>query len=108
MAERITNDRVARVLEAYAATLISVGVCTPEQVQGLCMASPYGQLRYVCRDTDAGHIHDVPGFVGSGTDKGFTSIRELYYAVHQSRDAISDALNPYAVELRNREAQVQA
>jgi 2-polyprenyl-6-methoxyphenol hydroxylase-like FAD-dependent oxidoreductase len=50
----------------------------------------------------------VPGFVGSGTDKGFTSIRELYYAVHQSRDAISDALNPYAVERRNREAQVQA
>jgi hypothetical protein len=108
MTERITHQRVASVLASYAGLLVNMGVCTPEQVQGLCMASPYGQLRYVCRDTDAGHIHDVPGFVGSGTDKGFTSIRELYYAVHQSRDAISDALNPYAVERRNREAQVQA
>lgn len=105
MTDRITNDNVARTLRAYADLLIALGVRTPAEIEGLCMASPYGQLRYVCRSTDAGHIHDVPGFVGSGSDKGFRTVRELYAAIHQSRATIGDTIGPWADDMRRRASE---
>ena len=105
MGERITNERLAGTLSSYAGLLISLGVRTQGELQGLCVAAPYGQLRYVCRETHGGHVHDIPGFIGSGTDKGFHNARDIYNAIHQSRAAISDTIGPWAEDTRRRASE---
>ena len=106
MSDRITNRRVLSVLNHYAICLVSTGVCTQEQVQGLCMASPYGQVRYVCRYVNHMPLHDVPGFVGSGS--GFVTMRELYDAVQQAKRTLYEALGTNEIAHRVRMADDDA
>lgn len=103
MSDRITNRRVVSVLNHYAICLVSTGVCTREQVQGLCMASPYGQVRYVCRYVNGSPLHDVPGFVGSSS--GFLTMRELYDAVQQAKRTLYEALGTSEIAHRVRMAE---
>ena len=106
MSDRITGTRVRNVLEHYATCLVSTGVCTPGQVEGLCMASPYGQVRYVCRYVNGSPLHDVPGFLGSSS--GFVTMREVYNAVQQSKATLYQALDTYAIAHRVRMAEDDA
>lgn len=106
MSDRITGTRIRNVLEHYATCLVSTGVCTPEQVEGLCMASPYGQVRYVCRYVNGSPLHDVPGFVGSSS--GFVTMRELYDAVQQAKRTLYEALGTNEIAHRVRMAEDDA
>jgi hypothetical protein len=106
MSDRITGTRIRNVLEHYATCLVSTGVCTPEQVKGLCMASPYGQVRYVCRYVNGSPLHDVPGFLGSSS--GFVTMREVYNAVQQSKATLYQALDTYSIAHRVRMAEDDA
>ena len=106
MSDRITTARVRNVLGHYATCLVSTGVCTPGQVEGLCMASPYGQVRYVCRYVNGSPLHDVPGFLGSSS--GFVTMREVYNAVQQSKATLYQALDPYVIAHRVRMAEDDA
>ena len=103
MSDRITGTRIRNVLEHYATCLVSTGVCTPGQVEGLCMASPYGQVRYVCRYVNGSPLHDVPGFVGSSS--GFVTMRELYYAVQQAKRTLYESLGTSEIAHRVRMAE---
>jgi len=62
------------------------------------MASPYGQMRYVCRYVDHYPLHDVPGFVGSNV--GYATMRELYDAVQQSKRTLFESLDAHSVAHR--------
>lgn len=106
MSDRITGTRVRNVLEHYATCLVSTGVCTPEQVEGLCMASPYGQVRYVCRHVNGAPLHDVPGFVGSSS--GYLTMRELYNAVQQAKRTLYESLDASSIAHRERMADDNA
>lgn len=81
MAERITKERANSALEHYLRACKSAGM-TDEQLDGACIAAPYGQRLYVCRygtleDGHKGYEHDLPGFNGSG-GSGANTLREIH------------------------------
>jgi hypothetical protein len=81
MAERMTKERANSALEHYLRACKSAGM-TDEQLDGACIAAPYGQILYVCRygmrsNGYKGYEHDLPGFNGSG-GSGAINLREIH------------------------------
>jgi hypothetical protein len=102
MTERITNARVEAALGRLAIALTDSGACTPDQVEGLRLAQPYGLAYHVVRYVEDGRpgmpLHDVPGFVGSSC--GYGTRREAYDAIRQTATAIYQATDAHMARVR--------
>ena len=88
---RITNKEAAGAAKAYAEALQRAGMITPDQVEQVTIARPYGQVWYLVRYDKTVHRydHDLPGFMGSA-GSGRVSLRELVELVRHSTGMIYD------------------
>jgi hypothetical protein len=88
---RMTQADAQSAARGYAEALQRAGMITPEQVEQVTLARPYGQVWYLVRydKTEHRYHHDLPGFTGSG-GSGKMSLRELVEMVRHSTGLIYD------------------
>jgi len=89
--KRMTQAEAQAAATAFAEALGRAGMITPEQVDQVSIACPYGQVWYLVRYDKTGHryYHDLPGFTGSG-GSGKMSLRELVELVRHATGLIYD------------------